>query len=162
MVVPRTLPGPKLIVALLAAALIGLAPARALEFATSELRIETAAGGSYRFTVELAVTPEQMARGLMFRTELAEDAGMLFVLDRERPMAFWMKNTLIPLDMLFIDRSGRIVRIHERAVPLSTTSIPSGQPVKAVLEINGGLSARLGIRPGDRVVHEVFASSDDG
>ena len=122
----------------------------------SELWIETAAGARYRFDVELAVTPEQQARGLMHRAEMAADAGMLFVFEPARPVSFWMKNTLISLDMLFIGADGRIVNIGARTEPLSTDSVPSDGPVRGVLEINGGLSAMLGIRPGDRIVHPAF------
>ncbi|NNG03346.1 MAG: DUF192 domain-containing protein [Inquilinus sp.] len=126
-------------------------PASAQE--SSDLWIETEAGGRYKFRVELALTPAQQARGLMNRASMASDAGMLFVFDSERPASFWMKNTLISLDMLFIGADGRIVNIGERTTPLSTDSVPAAAPVKAVLEINGGLSAILGIRAGDRVRH---------
>ena len=129
-------------------------PAVAQEF--SELWIETEAGGRYRFEIELAVTPEEQARGLMHREEMAADAGMLFLFEPVRPVSFWMKNTLISLDMLFVDAEGRIVNIGARTEPLSTASVPSDGPVRAVLEINGGLSAMLGIRPGDKVVHDAF------
>ena len=122
----------------------------------SELWIETAGGARYRFEVELAVTPEQQARGLMHREEMAADAGMLFVFEPVRPVSFWMRNTLISLDMLFVGADGRIVNIGERTVPLSEESVPSDGPVRAVLEINGGLSDMLGIRPGDKVVHGAF------
>ena len=140
--------------------LLAALPAAALEtFGRSTLTIETAAGGRYRFDVELAETPAQQAQGLMFREKMAADAGMLFVYDRPQPASFWMKNTLIPLDMIFIGADGRVVNIHERAVPHSLDAIPSAGPVKAILEINGGMSSRLGIRPGDRVVHPVFAQA---
>ncbi len=133
-------------------------PALALEtFQKSSLRVETAAGGKFRFDVELAVTPAQQMQGLMFRDAMPADAGMLFIYDRVQPASFWMKNTLIPLDMLFIGADGRIVNIHERAVPQSLDSVNSDGPVKAILELNGGMSARLGIHPGDRVVHATFA-----
>ena len=92
----------------------------------------------------------------MFRESLAPDGGMLFVFDEVRPAAFWMKNTLIPLDMLFIGADGRIVNIAEQTTPLSTESRPSAAPVRAVLEINGGLSRMLGIAPGDHVIHELL------
>jgi len=128
-------------------------PALALEtFQKSKLTVETAGGGKFRFDVELALTPGQQAQGLMFRQSMAADAGMLFVYDRVQPASFWMKNTLIPLDMLFIAADGRIVNIHERAVPESLDSVNSDGPVKAILELNGGMASRLGIRPGDRVV----------
>ncbi len=139
---------------LLLGLLLALPPAWAQE--TSELWIETASGARYRFDVELALTPEQQAQGLMHREEMAADAGMLFVFEPERPVSFWMRNTLISLDMLFVGGDGRIVNIGERTVPLSEESVPSDGPVRAVLEINGGLSDMLGIRPGDKVVHAAF------
>ncbi|HYD30886.1 MAG TPA: DUF192 domain-containing protein [Azospirillaceae bacterium] len=135
----------------------GTVPAGAAEiFEKSSVVIETAKGGRFRFDVELAQTPGQMAQGMMFRERMAEDAGMLFLMAAEQPVSFWMKNTLIPLDMLFVGADGRIRSIHANAVPRSLASIPSGAPVKAVLEINGGMAARLGIRPGDRVIHAAF------
>jgi uncharacterized membrane protein (UPF0127 family) len=114
------------------------------------------ATGPHRFNVELAVTPEEMMQGLMFRRSLAPDAGMLFIYETPQRASFWMKNTLIPLDMIFIAPDGRILNIHERAVPQSLEPIPSNGPVKAVLEVNGGTAARLGIKPGDRVVAAIF------
>ena len=133
--------------------LVAAFPAAALEsFQKSKLTVETAGGGKFRFDVELALTPGQQAQGLMYRRTMAADAGMLFIYDRVQPASFWMKNTLIPLDMLFVAADGRIVNIHERAVPESLDSVNSDGPVKAILELNGGMAARLGIRPGDRVV----------
>ena len=117
----------------------------------SRLTVDTGQGAQ-AFNVELAATPDQREIGLMFRQSLAPDAGMLFVYPSEQRVAFWMKNTVIPLDMLFIAGDGRIRRIVERAIPLSTTPIPSVDEVRAVLEVNGGTVARLGIKPGD-VVH---------
>lgn len=135
----------------------GAPPAGAGEtFDRSSVVIETASGGRFRFDVEVARSDAQMAQGMMYRETMADDAGMLFVLPAERLVSFWMKNTLIPLDMLFIGADGRIRRIHPKAVPRSLDSVPSGGPVKAVLEINGGMAARLGIRPGDRVIHAAF------
>ena len=107
----------------------------------------------HRFTVEVARTPAEMERGLMFRDRLAPDHGMLFLYDEDRQVSFWMKNTLIPLDLIFADASGRIVQIAERAVPLSTALISSAGPVRAVLEVNGGTADRLGISVGDRLLH---------
>ena len=127
-----------------------------LVYPKSELFIETASGQRYRFDVEVAETPEQHSQGLMFRESLPVDAGMLFVYPSERHVAMWMRNTLIPLDMLFVDADGRIVRIHENATPHSTLTIPSRHLVKAVIELNGGTAAKFGIRPGDRVVHPAF------
>jgi len=121
-------------------------------FPASELQIQTQSG-LQRFSVELALTPEQQALGLMYRSELPADAGMLFVHPEERPVHMWMKNTLIPLDMLFLAGDGTIVRIAEQTEPLSTRTISSGEPVKGVLELRGGTAHRLGIECGDRVLH---------
>src|SRR5690625_1710902 len=110
----------------------------AVEWERDQLVIETRDGQQHHFNVELAQTDEQRARGLMFRESLAEDAGMLFLYQRDRPLSMWMKNTLISLDMFFIDRRGRIVRIAERTTPLSERSISSGRPARAVLEVPGG------------------------
>ena len=131
--------------------------AQLAQFPKSELTIETAKG-PHKFAVEVATTPEQMEQGLMFRQSLAPDAGMIFDFKSPQPAMMWMKNTLIPLDMLFVDAQGRIVNIHERAVPGSLETIGSGAPVRAVIELNGGSAARLGIKPGDRVVYPIFGS----
>ena len=140
--------------------LVAALPAWALEsFARSSVTVETASGGRFRFNVELAETSAQQAQGLMYREKMAEDAGMLFINSQERLASFWMKNTLIPLDMIFIAADGRIVNIHERAVPHSLDSINSKAPVLGILEINGGMAARLGIRPGDRVLHSTFGNA---
>ena len=93
----------------------------------------------------------------MFRDRLAPDHGMLFLYADERAVSFWMKNTLIPLDLIFADSSGRIMQIAERAVPLSTALISSDSPVRAVLEVNGGTADRLNIAIGDRLLHPAFA-----
>ena len=132
--------------------LLGCQPSGAAgaRFDRSTVTIETASGG-HEFKVELALTPSQQAQGLMFRRRMAPDAGMLFVYRAEEVVTMWMKNTFIPLDMLFIDSSGRIVRIAERTVPQSEAVISSGGPVLAVLELNAGTASRLKIRPGDRI-----------
>ncbi|WP_319025013.1 DUF192 domain-containing protein [Nisaea nitritireducens] len=109
------------------------------------------------FTVEVADTPEARASGLMFRKELAEDAGMLFIYPGKQKISMWMKNTLISLDMLFLDRDGTILHISERTTPLSTQVISSRFRVKAVLEVVAGTVARLGLRAGDRVEHNRLA-----
>jgi uncharacterized membrane protein (UPF0127 family) len=114
------------------------------------LTIESASGG-HVFKIEVAVTPEQQAQGLMFRRHLDADAGMLFVHEREDVVTMWMKNTFIPLDMIFIARNGRVARIAERTVPHSEAVVSSGEAVVAVLEVNGGTAAHLGIKEGDRV-----------
>jgi len=108
------------------------------------------------FTVELADSPQSRASGLMHRRQLAADSGMLFDFLKTAPVSMWMKNTLIPLDMLFISDDGVIVNIAERTVPGSLTQIDSSGPVRAVLELNGGTSARLGISPGDKIIHPIF------
>lgn len=130
--------------------------AEEITWETDSLVIETAAGERHAFTVELALTGEQQARGLMHRESLAEDAGMLFVYPRDRMISMWMRNTLISLDMLFLDRRGRIVRIAERTTPLSDATISSGRPARAVLEVPAGTARRLGLATGDRVLHAAF------
>lgn len=111
------------------------------------------AKGNFPFTVEIAETDAERARGLMFRQELADDAGMLFDFHEERPVAFWMQNTFIPLDMIFIRADGTVQNIHANARPQDTTSIPSDGPVRFVLEIPGGRAAEIGLEPGDKVDH---------
>ena len=107
--------------------------------------------GDHRFSVEIAATPEQQERGLMFRRALPPDEGMVFPYDPPQPVGFWMKNTLIPLDMLFIGADQRVGRIAADVPPLSLDTVPSGIPVTAVLELRGGRAAELGISVGDRV-----------
>lgn len=107
-------------------------------------------GGAVRVQVELADTPETRARGLMYRKELPRNAGMLFVFPEEDKLEFWMKNTPLPLDMIFFDRNRRVVGIVERAQPFSTTPRGPGVPAQYVLEVNGGFAAEHGIQVGDR------------
>jgi len=108
-------------------------------------------GRKVAFRVEVALTPEEHARGLMYRSQLPADAGMIFVFDQPSVQRFWMKNTLIPLDMIFIGKDRRIVGIVEDAVPETETERMVGAPSQYVLEIGGGLSARLGIKRGEPV-----------
>jgi uncharacterized protein len=145
-------------VALAAAAACGsatTAPKPELERSAAgleQVRLEIRSGRkTHRFVVEIAGTPEQQAQGLMFRQSLAPDRGMLFPSDPPRPVSFWMKNTLIPLDMVFIRPDGSIARIAGSTVPLSLDPVPSLEPVSAVLEIAGGRAKELGIRAGDKV-----------
>ena len=126
-------------------------------FPTTRLTISSA-GKTHVFTVELATTRRQRAQGLMWRRRLAPDRGMLFVYGHEQVLSMWMKNTLTPLDMLFIDHAGAIVRIHERAVPGSLRAISSGKRARAVLELNGGTASRLGLKPGDTVLHQALGT----
>jgi len=128
------------------------------EFPKSTLVIDTDKG-SQRFSVEVATTQQQQEQGLMFRQSLPADAGMLFDFGTTQPAAFWMKNTLIPLDMLFIAADGHIADIHERAVPLSEATIYSKVPVRAVLGLNGGTVSRLGIHLGDVVHSAIFGNA---
>lgn len=114
---------------------------------------------NHQFHVDIADTTEKRTIGLMFRDKMGADSGMLFVFDDEIERAFWMKNTLIPLDMLFIDRSGKIIHIHESAIPHDLTPVPSKGPAFAVLEINGGRAKTLGLTPGMIVKHKVFANT---
>ncbi len=120
------------------------------KFRRSTLVIRTE-GKAHRFAVEVARTHREQSQGLMFRRRMAADAGMLFVYDPPRPVSMWMRNTYIPLDMIFIAPSGRISHIVERTVPLSTETVSSRGAVRAVLELNAGTAARLGIRPGHTV-----------
>ena len=108
------------------------------------------ANGEHRFTVQVASTADQQELGLMFRHSLGADEGMIFPYDPPQDVAFWMRNTLIPLDMIFIRADGTIARIAT-AKPLDETQVPAGEPIAAVLEIAGGQAAQLGIREGDKV-----------
>ena len=112
--------------------------------------------GRHEFQVEIARRPKQQAQGLMFRRRLASDAGMLFLYTTPEPARMWMKNTYIPLDLLYIDGKGGIIGFHQRAVPQSLEVIGSKQPVIAVLEVNAGTVARLQIAVGDKVVYPAF------
>ncbi len=131
--------------------------ASSAELVSSWLTIRTR-DGPVRFAVELAETAEQQERGLMYRRNLATGAGMLFDFGEPRVITMWMENTYIPLDMLFIDEGGVVAGIARNTKPLSRTIISSRIPVRAVLEINAGAAAHLGIRPGDRVDHAIFRS----
>jgi uncharacterized protein len=136
--------------------LLAVGPAGRL--AAAELQpLEIASkSGVHVFAVEMAVTPDQHAKGLMFRRELPEGQGMLFDFKAEQPVSFWMKNTYISLDMIFIRADGRILRIAEHTEPLSERQVHSGGPVRAVLEVIAGTCRKLGIAPGDRVAHAIF------
>lgn len=124
------------------------------------LRVEpldiVTAHGVRRFKVEIADTDATRERGLMFRTSMAPDRGMLFDFKSPREVAFWMKNTLIPLDMLFISADGHVISIARNAVPMSEIPIPSGGAVLGVLELRGGRAAEIGAESGDRVRERIF------
>ena len=126
-------------------------------------KIEIIAGPeNLTFTIEIADDPAEQARGLMFRPSLPVDAGMLFIFEPPRPASFWMRNTMIPLDMIFIEDSGRVESIAERNDPYSQRTSSSLGDVRAVLEINGGLSRQLGIAAGTQVIHFAFQETPEG
>jgi len=138
-------------VALVAA---GLAPAAFAEGA-DRLHIVTATG-IHEFEVEIAKDEAARAYGLMNRRYMESDHGMLFEFDRDAPQAFWMKDTYIPLDIIFISRTGVVTNVVANAEPLSERVIPSGPPCAAVLELNGGTAAAIGLRVGDKIRHPFF------
>jgi hypothetical protein len=133
-------------------ALLGLTAGPALACApdVAEMR---GTGAVMRFAVELADDAAERARGLMFRESLPSSAGMLFVYEAPRRASFWMENTLIPLDMIFMDATGTVTRVHENAIPGDRTPIAGGDGVRFVLEINGGLAGQLGLGPGAVMRH---------
>jgi uncharacterized membrane protein (UPF0127 family) len=135
--------------------LIGAGPAPSAELKTLEIATKT---GVHAFAVEVVDNDADRAKGLMYRKELPEGRGMLFDFKVDQQVSFWMQNTYIPLDMIFIRGDGRILRIEENTEPLSTKMIPSGGAVRAVLEVIGGTSRKLGIAPGDRVAFSIFSA----
>ncbi|MGB8578196.1 MAG: DUF192 domain-containing protein [Pseudolabrys sp.] len=132
---------------------IAAGPARPAGQQTLEIASKT---GVHTFAVEVVDNDTDRAKGLMYRKALPEGRGMLFDFHRDQDVSFWMQNTYIPLDMVFIRGDGRILRIQENTEPLSTRLIPSGGPVRAVLEVIGGTTRKLGIAPGDRVASPIF------
>lgn len=157
----------RLMLSLLAALVLAAMPASQAAATCTDDRVEIRGDfGTVRFRVVLAQTPQEQAQGLMNVPEMPRMAGMLFVYQQPTTVAFWMRNTLIPLDMLFVDETGVVVHIHENAVPLDETPVPqgfltnaAGQPVPGisgiqyVLEINGGMSEQLGLSAGDEMRH---------
>ena len=145
-----------------AALAAGAGPARArrglVRFSKAPLAIHSGAA-VHRFTVELALSARQQSQGLMFRRRMARDAGMLFVYDTPRIVSMWMRNTYVPLDMIFIAADATIARIVERTVPLSSRTISSGREVIGVLELNGGTAARLGLSRGDRIAAAILGGA---
>ncbi len=146
--------------AFLLGALTGLTVAASGTSEAADMRHETlgliTASGTKTIDIEIAVTMEEQMRGLMFRTSLADASGMLFPYTPPRELTMWMKNTYIPLDMVFIRADGVVHRIEARTEPLSETVIASGGPMAAVLELAGGAAERLGLKPGDKVDHPLF------
>ena len=125
----------------------------------SPLVVEQVDGSVFEFQVELALTNKQRQQGLMYRTELAPDKGMLFIFPTERMQSFWMRNTYIPLDIIFLRADGSVVNIVANAAPETDTPRPSTGPAKAVFEIAGGRAAELGIAPGDIVRHALLGNT---
>lgn len=121
--------------------------------ARSDTAILVTSTGAHQFTIEIADDPVERARGLMFREEMARDHGMLFDFAREDDQAFWMKNTPLSLDMIFIAADGNVVSIAPDTAPFSTDSVPSEGPARFVLEVNAGVAADIGLAPGDRLLH---------
>jgi uncharacterized membrane protein (UPF0127 family) len=119
-------------------------------------------GKPHHFQVEMATTPQEQVTGLMYRTSVPADSGMLFVFPTVQPEAFWMKNTLVPLDMVFINADGTIRAIADNTVPYSLAPVGSHGPVKAVLELQGGLTAKENISVGDRVIAAPFGNVKAG
>jgi uncharacterized protein len=132
-------------------------PLKAVPAAAEPLVIITAAGRK-TLHVEIADTPSEQALGLMYRTQLADDHGMIFLHPGPRELTMWMRNTYIPLDMVFIKADGRVHRIEVKTQPMSEAVIASGGEVTAVLELAGGAAERLGLKPGDTIVHRHFAA----
>jgi uncharacterized membrane protein (UPF0127 family) len=126
---------------------------------TEKLTIVSRNGQRHEFDVEMALTPDQQTVGLMFRQEVKANEGMIFDWGAPRESSMWMRNTLVPLDMVFIAADGRVHRIAERTVPLSLTPVDSRGPVRATLELQGGITERLDIRVGDRVLHRLFGTA---
>lgn len=148
----RFLPGNLLAGILAGLVLAGpaLIHAQTLQFPSDRLSI-VSGDREHVIQVEVARTPAQLSQGLMFRRKMAKDAGMVFIFPKTEIIVMWMKNTLIPLDMLFVGADGRIRHIHERAVPKSLARISSGEPALVVIELNGGTAARLGLKKNDLV-----------
>ena len=129
-----------------------------VEFPTDHLTIVGHDGRRHEFKVEVATTRDQLTQGLMFRRALARNAGMIFDFGQSQPVSMWMKNTFIPLDMIFVDDKGVVTGIAERAIPQSTEIISSPGAVRAVIEVNGGQTQADGIKAGDTVLFPLFGT----
>ena len=138
--------------------LFGLSSSHTLSevsFPQSEILI-VSKSGTHKFTVDVATTTAQRQRGLMFRQHMASNQGMIFDFKEEKLISMWMKNTLISLDMLFVDKTGRILQIERATTPMSLNSIPGNEPVLSVIELNAGITKELEIFEGDQVLHDIF------
>ncbi|AYG59018.1 DUF192 domain-containing protein [Rhizobium jaguaris] len=130
-----------------------------MAFDSEQLSIQTAKGVTHKFTVELALTEPQLEFGLMYRKSMPADHGMLFNFGAPRPVMMWMKNTVLPLDMLFLDKNGVITHIQENAVPYSEAIISSEGAVLYVIELNGGIARKLGLAVGDKVTSATISAN---
>ena len=152
---------PRLMTFLIVLIAISAAPLTSTAYAAAKMRVETVviktATGEYSFEAEIADTPQHKSQGLMRRPLMDADRGMLFDNGDDREMNMWMKNTILALDMIFITKDGTVARIAKNTVPFSETIIPSGQPVRGVLELNAGIADKIGLKPGDKVEHAMFA-----
>lgn len=137
------------------ALLLAAAPAPAIEARLEQLELVTATG-RHVFQIEVARTSDERARGLMYRRSMPQDRGMLFDFHAENIVMMWMKNTYIPLDMIFVSRNGRVVSVAEKTEPMSERVISSGQPAYAVIELNAGVAGKIAVAVGDAVRHPVF------
>jgi uncharacterized protein len=131
---------------------LSAAPAFADALSKGTLTLETATG-PHQFNVEVASTPQERERGLMLRPSLPAESGMLFLYETPQPIAMWMKNTIIPLDMIFIDAWGKVNRIESSTEPFSLDPIPSDGDVIGILEVNAGVAEKIGLKTGDKVIY---------
>ena len=134
-------------------------PGDAPVFSHDHLILRRDDGQTFSFDIELATTPKETSYGLMFRRTIEPQTGMLFIWDPDHPVSMWMKNTYIPLDMLFIRHDGTIARIITHAVPLNLTPLSSDEPVHGVLEMKAGEASRLGLKTGDKVLFWAFSNA---
>lgn len=151
------------LVVALVAALLAHQPAaaqRADQAVAGGIAVVETASGAHTFTVELAETPAQRARGLMYRRDMAPDHGMLFDFGADDEVRMWMQNTYIPLDMVFLTRDGVVHRVERNTTPLSTRTISSKGPVRSVLEVIAGTADRIGLKRGDLVRHPIFGNAE--
>lgn len=146
--------------AALIAALFVCSPFASMTAARAEGQLQrleiVTASGAHEFRVEVADTPAERAKGLMHRKHMPDDQGMLFDFHEETPITMWMKNTYIPLDMVFVSRHGMVTAIAADTVPMSEATISSDGPAYAVIEFNAGTAGKIGLKPGDRVRHQAF------
>jgi len=148
----------RILIAGLVALAVPMLLGSAIAAGTGTLVLKTKSG-EHRYTVEIATTNGERAKGLMFRRSLPEDSGMLFIYDPPQPVGMWMRNTYIPLDMVFITDEGTVRRVEANTEPFSTDLINSGGDVAAVLELNAGQAAKIGVRPGDQVIFPGLAGA---